>query len=60
MNQETIKLIQTASDFIEELRRMGYGETGDRALPGSFDSFVAALEAARERMVDQALEQDNS
>lgn len=37
-------LIRTASAFVEELRRMGYGETSERALPGSFDTFVEALE----------------
>lgn len=37
-------LIRTATAFVEELRRMGYGETSERALPGSFDPFVEALE----------------
>lgn len=36
-------LIRTASDFIAELKSMGYGETSERALPGSFDPFIEAL-----------------
>jgi hypothetical protein len=36
-------IIRTAFAFVEELRRMGYGETSERALPGSFDPFLEAL-----------------
>lgn len=56
--KEVTQLIRTADDFVEELRRFGYGETNLKPLPGSYGPFVAALEAARKKLMDQALDQD--
>ena len=55
---EIIRLIQTAQEFVDELRQMSYGETSNRPLPGSYDPFVAALDAARQKLMDQAIGQD--
>ncbi|MDQ0132650.1 hypothetical protein J2T08_000551 [Neorhizobium galegae] len=56
--QEITDLIKAAEAFVDELRLFGYGETNLKPLPGSFEPFVAALEAAREKMIDEALDQD--
>jgi hypothetical protein len=37
-------LLRTATAFIEELKAFGYGETSEKALPGSFDPFRDAVE----------------
>lgn len=36
-------LIRAATDLVQEMEEMGYGKTSDRALPGSWDTMVAAL-----------------
>jgi hypothetical protein len=56
--QEITDLIRAAEAFVDELRLFGYGETNLKPLPGSYDPFVAALEAAREKLIDQALDQE--
>lgn len=59
LNEEFITLLRAASDFIQDLQRMGYGEDSELPLPPSYDAFLAATEAAREHMIDQALDQGN-
>lgn len=57
-NHEILELIRTATEFVEDLKKLGYGESAKRPLPGAYDPFVEALKAARAKMLDQALEQD--
>lgn len=54
---EVTELIRSATDFISDLQRMGYGDQ-TRPLPTSYDDFVDALEAARDKLTDRALDQD--
>jgi hypothetical protein len=41
-------LLRTATAFIEELKAFGYGETSEKALPGSFDAFIRAVNALKD------------
>lgn len=41
-------LLQAATAFVEELKSFGYGQTSEKALPGSYDALVAALERIKE------------
>jgi hypothetical protein len=56
--QEITDLIRATEAFVDELRLFGYGETNLKPLPGSYDPFVTALEAAREKLIDQAMDRD--
>ena len=41
-------LLRTAAAFIEELKAFGYGQTSEKALPGSYDAFVQAVDALKD------------
>ena len=58
-DHEIHELIKTATAFVDELKAFGLGDGPDLPLPGSYDPFVMALDAAREKLMDRALGQDN-
>lgn len=41
-------LIRASSALIEELKAFGYGQTSEKALPGSYDALMAELERIKE------------
>lgn len=43
LHREEDALIRAATDLVQEMEEMGYGKTSDRALPGSWDTMLAAL-----------------
>ena len=55
---EIVDLIRAGAAFVAELKRFGYGETSELPLPGTYDPFLLALETAREKLIDGALDQD--